>query len=126
MRFNIDVVFLNRHMRILGLAENVPPWRIVVAPKGTARVLELAAGKIASTHLTIGTYLVVDRPSEDPSERTTVHQPRTQRMPCERLPIQFSLRLPLGRHCPGSAVRTPPPYRCVPGDRAARKPNVEN
>ncbi len=70
MRFNIDVVFLNRQMRVLGVAENVAPWRIVIAPKDTMRVLELAAGKIATTRLTAGTYLIIDRPSDEPSERT--------------------------------------------------------
>lgn len=101
MRFDIDVVFLNRQMRVLELAEHVAPWRIVVAPKNTARVLELAAGKIATTRLTAGTYLVVDRPADEPSERTTIKMPRTRRTPCERAPIQFSLRMPADRRCTG-------------------------
>lgn len=125
MRFNIDVVFLNRHMRVLGLAENVAPWRIVIAPRGTARVLELSAGKVGTTQLTAGTYLIVDRPSDDPSERTTIKQPRSQRMLCERTPIQFSLRLPLGRRCSGSGVRTLQPYRRVPDVPAKTKPSAE-
>src|SRR5688572_22297260 len=41
MRFTIDVVFLSRQMRVLGLTERVPPWRLVFAPRGTARVLEI-------------------------------------------------------------------------------------
>lgn len=97
MRFNINVVFLNRQMRVLGLAQNVAPWRILIAPKGTTRVLELAAGRIAATQLTADTYLVVDRPSDDPSGRTTAELPRAGRIHCERSPIQFSLRLP--RRC---------------------------
>jgi len=126
MRFHIDVVFLNRHMRVLSLVENVAPWRIVIAPKDTARVLELAAGKIASTQLTAGTYLIVDRSSDDSGDRSRLEQPRSQRMLCERTPIQFSLRLPLGRRCPGSALRTPQPYRRVPDARATRKPSAES
>lgn len=97
MRFNIDVVFLSRQMRVLGLAQHVVPWRIVMAPEGTARVLELAAGRIAATRLTAGTYLIVDRPSDDPGERATMKLPRAGRIQCERSPIQFSLRLP--RRC---------------------------
>jgi uncharacterized membrane protein (UPF0127 family) len=97
MRFNIDVVFLSRQMRVLALAENVAPWRIVIAPEGTARVLELAAGRIATTRLTAGTYLVVDRPSDDPNGRTTTKLPRAGRIQCERTSIRFSLRLP--RRC---------------------------
>jgi len=102
MRCAIDVVFLNRQMRILGLAERVPPWRIRVAPRDTRRVLELAAGQIAATQLAIGMYLVVEAPSAEPSDRShcpTIKLRGAHRPPCERRPIQFSLRLPLERRC---------------------------
>jgi len=81
MRFAIDVVFLSRQMRVLGLVSRVPPWRVLLAPRGTGRVLELAAGQIAATALKPGTYLVVE---SNLSEG-------------QRAPIAFSLRLPL-RH----------------------------
>ncbi len=129
MRFNIDVVFLNRQMRVLGLAENVAPWRIVIAPSGTTRVLELAAGKIATTRLIAGTYLIVDRSADDPSERATIKLPRPNHTPCERRPIQFSLRLPLDRRCASAGpkpLRSPQPYRPAPDARVTMKPNVEN
>lgn len=136
MRFNIDVVFLNRQMRVLGLTANVAPWRIVIAPKGTTRVLELAAGKIATTGLTAGTYLIVDHPSDDPSERTMIKLPRARRSPCERTPIQFSLRVPLDRGDPAgdrrcasagpSVIRTPQPCRHALDARATTKPSVES
>jgi hypothetical protein len=102
MRFTIDVVFLNRQMRILGLAERVPPWRIRVAPRGTGRVLELAAGQISATKLTTGTYLVVDSTPAEPTDRSndpTIKLPRPTNAACSRLPIQFSLRLPIERRC---------------------------
>lgn len=102
MRFPIDVVFLNRQMRVLGLAERMPPWRLVIAPRGTARVLELAAGKIAASRLTAGTYLTVDEAPADPSERPTIKLPRSPHTACERSPIQFSLRLPIDRRCTSS------------------------
>ena len=79
MRFAIDVVFLGRQMRVLGLASRVRPWRVLLAPRGTAHVLELAAGQIAATGLKAGTFLVVES-----------NQPE-----CQRPPITFSLRLPL-------------------------------
>lgn len=103
MRFSIDVIFLSKQMRVLGLAERVPPWRFVIAPRGTARVLELAAGKIAATRLTTGTYLTVDSSPANPSERPTIKLPTVRSAACERLPIQFSLRLPLDRRCTGPA-----------------------
>jgi uncharacterized protein len=78
MRFAIDIVFLSRQMRVLGLAPAVPPWRVLLAPRGTGRVLELAAGQIAATGLKTGAFLLVE----------------TSRPQCERSPIRFSLRLP--------------------------------
>lgn len=102
MRFTIDVVFLNRQMRVVGLAEHVPPWRIRVAPSGTRRVLELAAGQISATRLTTGTYLIVDSTPAEPTDRSndpTIKSPRPPTAACSRLPIQFSLRLPPQRRC---------------------------
>jgi uncharacterized membrane protein (UPF0127 family) len=136
MRFTIDVVFLSRQMRVLGLVERVPPWRLVIAPRGTARVLELAAGRIAATGLTTGTYLTVDSAPADPNERQTIKLPRMRNATCERTPIQFSLRLPSERRCTGPTearcsagernVRIPLPYRRAPGSRAEMKPNAGN
>lgn len=82
MRFAIDVVFLSRQMRVLGLAPRVPPWRVVLAPRGTGRVLELAAGQIAATGLKTGTFILVETPLSQ----------------CQRSPIRFSLRLPVERY----------------------------
>jgi uncharacterized membrane protein (UPF0127 family) len=82
MRFAIDVVFLSRQMRVLGLAPRLPPWRVVLAPRGTGRVLELAAGQIAATGLKTGTFLLVETPLP----------------PYERSPIRFSLRLPVASY----------------------------
>jgi uncharacterized membrane protein (UPF0127 family) len=121
MRFPIDVIFLNRQMRILGLAEHVRPWRIRVAPRGTRRVLELAAGQIAANGLTTGIYLIVDTdlPSKpDGSERPTIKMPHLRIEPCERRPIQFSLRLPLERRCGGAARE-----KCVVDYQASQSRN---
>jgi hypothetical protein len=54
---------------------------IVLAPRGTGRVLELAAGQIAATGLQAGTFIVVESNGSQ----------------CGRAPISFSLKLPL-RH----------------------------
>jgi uncharacterized protein len=119
MRFPIDVVFLNRQMRILGLSEHVRPWRIRVAPKGTRRVLELAAGQIAAHKLKEGIYLIVDadapnRPDDYMREYTQLPHVRTG--PCERQPIQFSLRIPPQQHCV-SPVRE----KCVAESKTRRR-----
>ena len=79
MRFAIDVVFLSRQMRVIGLAPRLRPWRVLLAPRGTRRVLELAAGQIAATGLKPGTFIVVE------SNQSEYRRP----------PITFSLRVPL-------------------------------
>jgi uncharacterized membrane protein (UPF0127 family) len=104
MRFPIDVVFLNRQMRILGLAEHVRPWRVRVAPKGTRRVLELAAGQIAAHKLKQGIYLIVDADAPNKPDdymRASSQLPHARSGPCERQPIQFSLHIPSQQHCGG-------------------------
>lgn len=134
MSFSIDVVFLNRQMRVLGLAERVPPWRIRIAPRGTGRVLELAAGQIAATRLTPGTYLMVDSASStpiDPSDLPTIRMPRST---CERRPVQFSLRLPFEHRCTAPirtrcsagarAIKILQPYPRELDSRATRRPNA--
>jgi uncharacterized protein len=116
MRFPIDVVFLNRQMRILGLSQHVRPWRIRVAPKGTRRVLELAAGQIAAHGLKEGIYLIVDTDAagkRDNFTRPTRPLAHMRTGPCERRPIQFSLRLPFRQHCEDLARN-----RCAAGHRA--------
>jgi hypothetical protein len=78
----------------------VRSWRIRVAPKGTRRVLELAAGQIAAHKLKEGIYLIVD--AQTPGKRDNYTQlPHVRTGPCERWPIQFSLRMPSQQHCGG-------------------------
>jgi uncharacterized membrane protein (UPF0127 family) len=61
MRYAIDVVFLDDALRIVRLVGALPPW--AVSPKVTAAssVLELAAGTIRRTGLTIGGQLALER-----------------------------------------------------------------
>jgi len=60
MRFAIDVVFLDRELKVLGLAEHVHPWR-AVRRKGAKAVLELRAGEIVRRRLSVGDALRVER-----------------------------------------------------------------
>jgi uncharacterized protein len=107
MRFPIDVVFLSPRMRVLGLAPRVPPWRIRLAPRGTGHVLYLAAGQIAATRLTRGLYLLVDTDDERPPDRCVTRcRDALAPLPCRRLPIRFSLRLPR-QGCGPDVVRSP-------------------
>jgi uncharacterized membrane protein (UPF0127 family) len=56
MRFPIDVVFLDRELRVLRIAENVVPWRFA-AKRGARSALELPAGAAARAGLAVGDAL---------------------------------------------------------------------
>lgn len=57
MRFRFDAVFMDRELRVVGLAEHIPPWRVRAA-RGARNILELGAGEISRTGLAIGDQLV--------------------------------------------------------------------
>jgi uncharacterized membrane protein (UPF0127 family) len=62
MRFPIDVVFLDRDLRVLKLVERLAPWRMASARRARA-ALELAAGEIARRGIGVGDVLgVIDEP----------------------------------------------------------------
>jgi uncharacterized membrane protein (UPF0127 family) len=58
MRFPIDVVFLDRDLRVVRVADAVPPWRAAMARKARA-VLELRAGEAGRRGLRVGDVLQV-------------------------------------------------------------------
>jgi len=59
MRFAIDVVFLDRDLRVLAVRPDVRPWR-AVAKRGAHAALELAAGEAARVGLEAGHELRVE------------------------------------------------------------------
>jgi uncharacterized protein len=59
MRFAIDVVFLDRELRVLKIASHLRPWRTAARRKAHA-VLELPAGEAARRGLEPGARLVAD------------------------------------------------------------------
>jgi len=56
MRFAIDVVFLDRQLRVLGVSPRLRPWRLS-ARRGARVVLELAAGESGRRGLRAGDRL---------------------------------------------------------------------
>jgi uncharacterized membrane protein (UPF0127 family) len=56
MRFRFDAVFMDRELRVVGLAQDIPPWRARSA-RGARNILELAAGEIARTGVVVGDQL---------------------------------------------------------------------
>lgn len=59
MRFNIDVVFLDRSMKVLKTVNSVKPFRLCLANKNTTSVLELPSGTLENLKLNIGDRLVI-------------------------------------------------------------------
>jgi uncharacterized protein len=58
MRFPIDAVFLDRDLRVVGIAESLRPWR-VAWHRGAHIVLELPAGEAERRSLRAGERLAL-------------------------------------------------------------------
>jgi uncharacterized protein len=56
MRFPIDVVFVDRELRIVRIVESLPPWRMA-AKRGARSALELPAGAAERCGLAEGDVL---------------------------------------------------------------------
>ena len=61
MRFPIDVVFLDRQLRILKLRTHMRPWR-AASRLGASAALELGAGECDRLELTVGDRLAWGSP----------------------------------------------------------------
>ena len=60
MRFRIDAVFVDRHGRVVRVAERLRPWTTMVAARGAAEVVELPAGVAAKTGTQAGDELLFE------------------------------------------------------------------
>lgn len=61
MLFAIDVIFLDRELRIVRLVENMRPFRVTRPHLAARSVLEMAAHSISSAGLRVGDRLEVER-----------------------------------------------------------------
>ncbi len=95
LRGPIDIVFLDRRMRILALAPNVAPRRVRWAPPRAARVLKLAAGRIVAVGLLVGAHVLVQHDDSSRAEHATTRRLPPPASPERARRIEFSLRLPL-------------------------------
>jgi uncharacterized protein len=59
MRFPIDVVFLDRDRKVVGIRQQLGPWRVAGARQAVA-ALELPAGAVAEAGLEEGDVLVLE------------------------------------------------------------------
>lgn len=60
MRFTIDVVFLDKENKVLGVSSNVNPYQLRWAPKGTFSVLEVSDGNVNKTGIHLDDQLLFD------------------------------------------------------------------
>jgi uncharacterized protein len=58
MSFAIDAVFLDRELRVIGMVEQLRPWRFA-SRRGAHSVLELAAGECARRGVSVGDQLAL-------------------------------------------------------------------
>lgn len=56
MKMPIDVIFLDRQLRVTRLVPHLSPWRVAVSLRAHS-VLELQAGAIARAHTRLGDHL---------------------------------------------------------------------
>jgi len=61
MRFAIDVVFLDRDLRVTRAVAAVAPWRVAFGGRGARSALELPVGSIAASDTRAGDLLSFDR-----------------------------------------------------------------
>jgi len=59
MRFPIDAVFVDRELRVVGVAANLRPWRMAWR-RGARAVIELAAGEAQRRGVRPGEALVLE------------------------------------------------------------------
>jgi uncharacterized protein len=75
MRFPIDVIFLDKELRVVRLVERLVPWRTASARRARA-ALELAEGEAARRGVSVGDILsVVDERDYDGPARVTSGPP---------------------------------------------------
>ncbi len=58
MFFPIDIVFLGRQMKVKRLVKSLRPWRAVIC-KGAYATLELPAGRIDQTNISVGDQIEI-------------------------------------------------------------------
>jgi uncharacterized protein len=61
MRMPIDVVFCDRDLKVVKVAERLPPWRLAGA-KGARYVIEMAPGRAAELGVAAGAKLALEPP----------------------------------------------------------------
>lgn len=61
MRFNLDLIFINKEEVVTKVVENLPPWKISHFVLNASTVIELPAGTIQDSGTMIGDRLVFEK-----------------------------------------------------------------
>lgn len=83
MRFTIDVVFLDRELRVVQIDRSVPPWR-AASKRGAKAVVELAGGECSRRDLQVGDALQLVHPDGQSSRVIAQRSWSRQRPPILR------------------------------------------
>lgn len=67
MRFDLDLVMVDKTARVLAIKRGIKPWRAVGAPPQTYAVIEVKSGNLKS--LEVGDRLFLEGSSENPKVR---------------------------------------------------------
>lgn len=70
MKYAIDLVFLDRSLRVTRVVPNLQPWRIVLGARGGRDCLELTEGALEGTGTEPGDQLAIGPPVDDRAEGT--------------------------------------------------------
>lgn len=65
MRFPIDIIFLDRHGRVLRICHNLRPWRLSPIVWRARKALELPAGAAAASASEIGDFIEINATEDD-------------------------------------------------------------
>ena len=71
VRFPIDVIFLDREMKVVRLISALPPWRVIGFVKGAKSVVELPAGMLRQKQIAVGQQFTLHLTAPEPSDVRT-------------------------------------------------------
>lgn len=63
MRFSIDVIYLDRDMRVMRVVEMIKPWRVTYC-RGAACAIECAGGQARKKEITPGKTIEIKKASD--------------------------------------------------------------
>lgn len=60
MKFNIDVLFINKQNQVIALYENVRPYRILPVHLNSFYVIELPSGSVSAKNVEKGDLILIN------------------------------------------------------------------